>query len=265
MSLKKLIGLAIAVAGLTTMPANIASADELDDIISRGTIRVAIDMATPPWGFMNETNEPDGFDVAAARLLASDLGVELEIVPTTAANRIPYLTSGRADLTMSSLAINAERAKAIAFSSPYSIIRAVVVARHDVQIESPADLSGKRISVPRGNTNETDIVAISPPDAEIIRFDDEAGAMNALASGQVDAWAVGESLSKPLIERFPERQYESKLVLRTNYIGIGMRRDQPALLQWVNSWVHFHLHNDGQIKSFYQQYVGTELPELPAL
>jgi len=265
MSLRRLLGTAVTMMALLAAPAGVAQADEVDDIISRGTIRIAVDTAAPPFGFMNETNEPDGADVAAARLLAEDLGVALEIVPTTSANRIPYLTSGRADLTISTLAINPERAKAVDFSSPYSVIRAVIVAPRDVLIESPADLSGKRISVPRGNTNETDTVAIAPPDAEIIRFDDEAGAMNALASGQVDAYAVGEPLSKPLIDRFPDRQYETKLVLRTNYLGIGMRRGQPALLQWVNSWVHFHLHNDGKLKDIYSQYIGGELPNLPPL
>jgi polar amino acid transport system substrate-binding protein len=265
MSIKKLAGAAFVVAAMVAAWAGIAKADALDDIISRGTIRVAIDTAAPPFGFMNENNEPDGSDVVSARLLAQDLGVKLEIVRTTSSNRIPYLTSGRVDLTMSTLALNPERAKAVMFSSPYAIIRAVILAPKSVKIETPADLAGKKISVPRGTTNETDAVAISPPGAEIIRFDDEAGAMTALASGQVDAYSVGEPLGLPLIKRYPERGYEAKIVLRLNYICVGIRRDQPEVAQWVNTWIHYHLHNDGQLKVIYKKFIGQELPPLPPL
>ena len=52
-------------------------------------------------------------------LLAKDLGVELEIVPVTSSNRIPYVVTRRADLVISSLSILTERAKSIAFSTPY--------------------------------------------------------------------------------------------------------------------------------------------------
>lgn len=257
--------LLLTMVALMAPNVGVAYADELDDIVSRGTIRIAIDLGIAPFGFMNENNEPDGIDVVAANALAADLGVELEIVTTNSANRIAQLTSGRADLVMSSLAINAERAKAINFSSPYYVVRTVVLAPGDVDIQSPEDLVGKKVSVARGNTSETDMIAISPPGSELIRFDDEAGAMNALASGQVDAYATSEPQSRSLVVRFPERSYEAKLVLRTNYISVGIARGQYALLQWVNSWVHFHMHNDGKLAEIYKQFLGTDLPDVPSL
>jgi polar amino acid transport system substrate-binding protein len=256
-----------ALLGVISLCASIASgarADALDDIISRGTIRIAIDVSAPPFGFQNEEMQPDGADVAAAKLLASDLGVKLDVVPVMSSNRLPYLQSGRTDLTMSTLAISPERAKAIDFSSPYGIIRSVVLAPKSVEIKSPQDLLGKKISVARGTTNETDVVNAAPPGTEVIRFDDEAGAMNALATGQVDAYAVGEPLGAPLIKRYPHKGFETKLVMRVNYLAIGVRRGQTGLLQWLNTFVYFHMQN-GDLPKIYKKYIGTDLPPLPPL
>ena len=72
-----------------------ASAQGLDAIIKRGKVIVGIDMSVPPFSFQDEKQQPAGSEVETAQLLAKDLGVELEIVSVTAANRIPYLQTNR--------------------------------------------------------------------------------------------------------------------------------------------------------------------------
>ena len=110
MLLKRLaIGLAAVLA--TILPAKAESA--LDTIIQRGTINVGVGLGTPPYGLMDSSMQPDGYDVSVAKLIARDLGVKANIVDTTAANRIPNLTSGKLDIVIYSFSITAERAKAI--------------------------------------------------------------------------------------------------------------------------------------------------------
>jgi polar amino acid transport system substrate-binding protein len=249
-------------AGVISIAA--AHADELDEIIKRGKVLVAIDITAAPFGVQNDQMQPDGADVETAKLLAKDLGVQLEIVPVTSANRIAYLQSKRVDITMSSLSVTPERAKAVAFSTPYGAISAVILAPQATAIKEPKDLSGKRISVARGTTNEADVVAIAPPDATILRFDDEASAQNALATGQADAYSTGEPLALPLIKRYPDRKYEGKILLRRSFYAAAMRRDEPALRQWVNTFIWFHLNN-GDLGKIYQKWVGAPLPTMPPL
>ena len=241
-----------------------ARADALDDIVKRGKILVAIDISAPPFGIQNSKMEPDGADVETAKLLAKDLGVELEVVPVTSANRIPYLQTKRVDLTMSSFSITPERAKAVAFSSPYGAINAVIFAPKAVVIREAKDLSGKKIAVARGTTNETDLVAIAPPDAQILRFDDEASAMNALGAGQADAYSSSEIIAASLIPRYPDKGFESKFNLRRGFYGVAVRRNEPELLQWVNTFVWFR-KNSGDLGRIYQKWIGVPLPELPPI
>ncbi len=251
-------------AGLLAVGLSGARADALDDIIKRGKVLVAIDISAPPFGIQNTKMEPDGADVDAAKLLAKDLGVELEVVPVTSANRIPYLQTKRVDLTMSSFSITPERAKAVAFSTPYGAINAVIFAPKSVNIKTAADLAGKKIGVARGTTNETDLVAIAPPGAQIIRFDDEASTMAALGAGQIDAYSSSEIIASSMIPRYPDKHFESKLTLRRGYYGIAVRRNETELLQWVNTWVWFR-KNSGDLDKIYRKWIGVPLPELPTL
>src|SRR5713101_3527607 len=97
-----------------------AHADTLDDIKKAGKIRIAIDLAIPPFGMTDDKMQPTGSDVDLARLLAKDMGVELEIVTTTGPTRIPMLQTNKADIVVSTLSITPDRAKVIDFSVPYA-------------------------------------------------------------------------------------------------------------------------------------------------
>ncbi|MFP5407651.1 MAG: transporter substrate-binding domain-containing protein, partial [Gammaproteobacteria bacterium] len=168
-----------------------------------GAIRVAIDLGVPPFGFKDASLQPSGSDVATAQLLAKDLGVKLEIVPTTGANRIPFLLTNKADIVISSLSITPERAKVIAFSVPYAAIQAVVGAPASMKIASMQDLAGKTVISTRGTTNDIAITKLAPPGTNIVRFDDDATSITAVISGQADIFATAPPLLKAINEKAP--------------------------------------------------------------
>src|SRR6478609_8402656 len=82
-----------------------AGGSGLDAILKRGKVLIAIDMGSPPYAMTDAQMKPQGADVEAAELLAKDLGVPLEIVPTTGQGRVPVLLSGKADLVMATFSI----------------------------------------------------------------------------------------------------------------------------------------------------------------
>jgi len=262
MTIGKLLGCAALVAGLSGFIAAPAySQTSLDAIVKRGKILIAIDMGSSPYAMTNDKMQPEGSDVEAAQLLAKDLGVELEIVPTTGQGRIPVLLSGKADLTMATFSITPERAKAIAFSNPYGIIRSVVFGLKSANIKSPQDLVGKKIGVTRGTTQEPQLVASAPPGTEIVRFDDDATSIAALGSGQVDALGTADNRTLVLNKRYPDK-FEIKYDLGLFYYAVGMRRNEPDLLHWVNTWVFVNMHN-GKLGQIFEKAVGQKLPVLP--
>ncbi len=181
--LRLVAGAALGVSlGALAVP---AQADTLDDIRKAGKIRVAIDTAIPPFGMADDKMQPTGSDVDLARLLAKDLGVQLEIVTTTGPARIPMLQTNKADIVISTLSITPDRAKVVDFSIPYADHPSVVAGLKALQIKQLSDLDGKKVAVVRGTTQDTDLTQ-KAKGAQLVRYEDDAhhGAGRGLRAGR---------------------------------------------------------------------------------
>ena len=144
-TIKRWLGCLVAAALICV--SQTAVANQLSDILDRGTIKVGVPENFPPFGSVGSNFEHEGYDVDVAKMLANDLGVALELVPITSKQRIPYLTSGRVDLVISSMGANPTRAKSIWFSSAYAPFFSAVFAHEDRDIDSADDLAGLRVGV----------------------------------------------------------------------------------------------------------------------
>jgi polar amino acid transport system substrate-binding protein len=253
-----LLRLIAATSILFLSPGLAAHADTLDDIRKAGRIRIAVDLAIPPFGMSDEKMQPTGSDVDVARLLAKDLGVDLEIVTTTGPTRIPMLQTNKADLVISTLSITPERAKVVDFSVPYADHPSVVAALKGTPIGKMSDLDGKKVAVVRGTTQDADLTQ-QAKGAQLVRYEDDATMALAFASGQVDIIATARSLLPAISKKNPSRTLEPKVTMQTFYLAIGVRKDEPKLLAWVNDWVRANLKN-GKLAAIYKQYHGIDIP-----
>ena len=244
---------ALALAGLA------AHADTLDSIRAAKKIRISVDVASPPSGMIDSAMRPIGSDVEVATLLAKDLGVALEIVPTTVATRIPNLQTNKADLVISTLAFTPERAKIIDYSIPYAGQVSLVGGIKGVNVKSMADLAGKPVAVNRSSTQDSDLTE-NAKGATIVRYDDDAAVITAAVTGQADLVATSGALFQAMVNKAPARQLELKFVLRTFDLGVGMRKGEPKLMAWVNNWVRINMKN-GKLNEIFKKYHGTDIPE----
>ena len=236
-----------------------AHADQLDNITAAKKIRIAIDLAVPPYGMKDEKLNSTGSDVETAKLLAKSLGVELEIVPTTGANRIPFLQTDKADIVISSLSVTPEREKVVDFSIPYAGISAVVGAPKSMVLSGPADLAGKKVISTRGTTNDQELTKILPAGAQVIRFDDDATSITAVVSGQADIFATAPPLLKTINEKNPAKQMEVKFTMKVNMLAIGLRKNEPKLKEKIDAFVKAQLKS-GELNAIYRKFHGADLP-----
>jgi polar amino acid transport system substrate-binding protein len=237
-------------------------AQSIDDIITRGKVVVAVDPTSAPFGVAGPDGQPDGYDVDVAKLVAKYMGVDLELVAVTSANRIPYLLTDRVDLVISLFSITPERALQVWFSDPYATVGTVITARTEKQIASFDDLKGLKVGVPRGNIPDLILTQKALPDVEIMRFDDEATSIQALVTGQIDALGSSTSALVVLNRGKPQKEFEAKITLVQNHFGIGMRRGQTDLRQWVNTFL-YAIKNNGELDAISQKWIGESLQPLP--
>jgi polar amino acid transport system substrate-binding protein len=149
-----------------------AHADGLDDVVKRGTLKVAVPQDFPPFGSVGPDMKPRGLDIDTAKLLADQLKVKLELTPVNSTNRIPFLTTGKVDLVISSLGKNPDREKVIDFSRAYAPFYLAVFGPPDAAINGLDDLKGKTISVTRGAIEDIELSKVAPEGVTIKRFED---------------------------------------------------------------------------------------------
>ncbi|MCJ8521533.1 polar amino acid transport system substrate-binding protein [Pseudorhizobium tarimense] len=263
MNISRRAAVAVIGAGLMAAVASFpAMAQTVEDIKSAGTVKIGMLVDFPPFGIMNENNQPDGYDADVAKLLAKEWGVEAQIVPVTGPNRIPYLQSNQVDLLVASLGITEERAKSVDFSEPYAGISIGVFGAEDVEVTKPEDLSGKTIGVARASTQDTAVTKIAPQDATIQRFDDDASAVQALLSGQVELIGVSNVVAAQIEEAAPGR-FNQKLELSQQVQGIAVRKGSDELLEAVNAFLE-KVKADGQLSAIHEKWLGTPLPNFVA-
>ncbi|CAN5919631.1 transporter substrate-binding domain-containing protein [soil metagenome] len=253
---------ALATSTLLAAFAPAALAQTADEIKKKGTLTVGMLVDFPPYGTVDASNNPDGYDADVARLLAKDMGVKLNLVPVTGPNRIPFLLTNKVDVLVASLAVTPERAKQVQFSRPYSAATIVLYGAKKTPIKGPADLKGLRVAVARASTQDTALTAMAPEGTEIRRFDDDASAMQALLSGQVDAIGCSTTVAAQIAKRAGDA-YENKLVLKQQFMAVAMRQGQPDLLKAMDEFVAKNTAN-GELGKLYKKWLQSDLPALPA-
>jgi len=255
-----LVGAMALVAGLVL--GSSARAQTVDEILKRGTINIGVLVDLPPFGLLNDKQEPDGYDIEVAKLLAGYLGVKANLVQLTAANRLPFLLTGKVDLIVATFGITPERAKQVLFSIPYSAIENTVYGTKGKAITKIDDLKGLRIAVPRGGVQDVILTKALGNSARMMRFDDSPSAFQAMLTGQVDALAETGITFDAIMKQNPDALVDKKFILLRQPNGITMRADQFNLHRWVNTFVYF-TKNNGELGALWQKWFGAQMPELP--
>ncbi|MEN9774590.1 MAG: hypothetical protein RL322_1660 [Pseudomonadota bacterium] len=229
MNRRILLGLALSVS--LSVPLAVQAQAALDDVMAKKTITIAIPTDFPPYGFVGTDLKPQGLDIDMANYIGAKLGVKVELLPVTTANRIPYLQTKKAHLVISTLGKNPERLKVIDFTSAYSPFFQGVYGGKSLAVKSFADLKGKTIGVTRGAIEDMELSKLAPEGTNIRRFEDNAATISAFVSGQVQLLATGASVAGNMMQRNPRLDAEYKLLIKDspNFIGVGKGEDKLRL------------------------------------
>lgn len=250
----------LVAAALMALP--LPAMADLADILESGTVKIAIPESFPPFGALGPSGEYEGYDVDVAKLIAEDLGVELELVPVTSKQRIPFLETDRVDLVIATMGANPGRAKSIWFSAAYAPFYSGAFASGDKAITSPADLVGMKVGLTGGTLEDLELTKLVPEGVEIVRFGDNAATQSAFLSGQVDVLVSGNTLAAAISESHPDMGLQTKFILKESPAFIGIKKGNFDLLQWVNVFI-LHKKLGGELNTISETWLGQPLPALP--
>jgi ABC-type amino acid transport substrate-binding protein len=223
-------------------------------IQEKGEITIGVKYDVPPFGFKNpRTNEIEGFDIDFGKAVADKLGVKPKYIEAISDNRIPFIQDGTADLILSTMTINPERAQEIGFTDPYFIARGRILQKKGGDIKGVEDLAGKRVCTVLGSTYEATLKE-QAPEANLRLVDTYSECLELIQNGGVDAVSTDDVILTGMII-----QDESlELVGRGADHGALRRRLQEGR-QGVHEFLNGVLdeyESDGRWKASYQKWLG---------
>ena len=258
---KRLFTLGLATAALLCT-ATAQAQTALDDILKTIPLKVAIPTDSAPYGYVGTDLKPIGLDIDMANYIGKKLGVAVELVPVTSANRIPALQTRKADLVISTLGKNAEREKVIDFTVAYSPFFQAVFGPKTLPAKSFNDLSGKTVGVTRGAMEDQELGKVAPPSTDTKRFEDNNATIAAYVSGQVQFVALGASVAGNMMAKFPQLDSEYKLLLKESPNYIGVAKGEDKLKARVNEII-LEAKKSGDLDAMSKKWLGRPAGDLP--
>ncbi|AYA09387.1 MULTISPECIES: transporter substrate-binding domain-containing protein [Rahnella] len=233
-----------------------AKADVLSDIQARGSLNCAVYSDVPPFSSPDpKTRQLAGMDVDLCTALAKQMGVKLNLMPTSIEARIAVIATGRADVLIANLAYTKTRGQQIQFSDPYYVAKEVLVVKKPNVDKTRADFKGKRISATKGTTSEQSIYLAG---AKAVTFQDAASAFLALEQNKAVGFVTNTMTAIKMISQAGKDGIELGMIkepMALEPIGVGMKKDEPALLAKVNSSLKA-MDDDGTIDKIWDTWIG---------
>src|SRR5829696_2381589 len=214
-------------AKLPALPANIKA---------RKRWIVGVKCDAPPFGYINVKGQNAGFDVEVARWFARfafgrENRVAFVCAPTPA--REPLLTTGRADLVISTFTYTRDRDTRIDFSRAYYKATGRMLVRNDSPIHSVADLAGKRVVTTSSSIYDRWIKRCFP-NTDLTLTDNLTNARLTFEQGRADTLMWDDTALVGIAAADRNLKLTNDTFLALPY-GIGIRQGNTAMRRWVNS------------------------------
>jgi polar amino acid transport system substrate-binding protein len=272
MNLRTVVTLSLAL--LVTSPAAFAGAT-LDRITQSKQLVGVLMENYPPFSFLNEQNQLDGFDVDVAKAVADKLGVTLKLETPSWEVIAAGRWQGRYDVCICSMTPSAARGQVFNFPVEYYASPAVIVVNADESaIHSASDLSGKKVGVGSASTYEAylnkDLViegANTPIDypfsqIQAVPYDNEIVAFQDLALGtgkRLDAMLTNLVTANERIKHDPRFKVVGKQLYSEPNV-VATEKGDP---QWDArlTQVLADLKSDGTLTKISQKWIGADITQ----
>ena len=242
----------LGVASTQTMAQNtmssLAKESQLEVIKKRGTFRVGM-TSFVPWAMRDKKGELIGFEIDVANEVASDMGVELELIPTQFAGIIPALLAGTFDTIITGIAHTPKRNLQVNFTIPYQTYGSMLIVSRKLapNVKTIADLNdpGIRIASRRGGTGSKMLARVFPK-AKVLLFDDDAQVYQDVINGNVHATSSPKPKPEFYAKAYPDSLYmpvEGFLPGSKQNSGFAIRKGDPDFLNFLDNWILHHQTN----------------------
>lgn len=229
-----------AVLLVLTVSSAMAAESAIDQIRSRGVLRVGFDTFVP-WAMKDKKGDFIGFEIDVAKRLAKDLGVKVEFIPTKWDGIIPALLAGKFDVIIGGMGITPERQKKVDFTVPYEYSGMSIMANKKkadgFKGMEPFNHPDVIIAAKLGTT-AAEAAKKFFPRAQLRLFGDEAQAVQELINGRAHAMVASAPLPAHQVYKNPETLFlPVEETFTKEPIGMALKPGDSSTLDALNEWI----------------------------
>lgn len=228
-------------------------------LVKEGTLTVATSPDFPPFENL-DGDEYVGFDIDLAKAIAEELGLECEFTTIQFDGIVPAIQSGgQADVGISGITVDPERAESVDFTNAYYIAdqSVAVMKGGDITSDNVADelnAEGMIIAVQSGTTGET-YAQENFPNATVQPYGNATDAFAAMQAGNADAVCM----DKAVVEQMLSEAYTDAEIVQSSATGeeyaVAVSKDNAGLAQAINDAIT-KLQDDGTIDELTAKWLG---------
>lgn len=228
-----------AAAAQTSIPPE----SRLKAITGKKVVRIAYRADAKPFAFVND-KEPVGYTIDLCRMVVKSMeqqfglpGLKIEWVPVTVDTRFSAVAGNKADMECGSSTVTLGRMKDVDFSLFTFVESTGVLVTRASNFHSLGDMSGKKIAVVYGTTNERAVaeqIRRQALDIKLVSVKDRDEGVATLEAGGVDGFASDKLLLAGAEVKHPEALALLPDDLSIEQYGIVLPRGDWALRLAVN-------------------------------
>ena len=223
----------------------------LDRIKENGKLVVGFtDFA--PFGYV-ENDEYKGFDLDLAKLVAAELGVDVEFKYIDWDAQVAEINTN-VDCIWNAMTITPKRQENMEFTKPYWETNLVAVVKADSELTSVAELAGKKISVEANGT--ADINLSGSDDYDVKQYTTVSEARTAVTAGQADAFVADATYVEDVLSKYAgEYKVLEGTIGDVEEYGVAFRKAEGDLRDKVDEIID-ELYFEGKIDALLEKYFG---------
>jgi polar amino acid transport system substrate-binding protein len=221
--------------------------------LAQDVVRMGTEGAYPPYSYLNDAGELEGFEIDLGNELCIRAGLSCEWVTNEWDSIIPNLVSGNYDTIMAGMTITPERDEVIDFTQDYI----PATPSSYMGLSPDVDVSSGIIAV-QTNTLQSTFVAESG--ATLLEFATQDETIAAVRNGEADAVFGDTDYLAPVVDSSGgELTFIGDPIPLGAGIGIGVRESDAELKAKLDE-VLTQMKADGSLNALLAQWFGDTAP-----
>lgn len=251
-----LVVLISALAVFAGGTAETAKVENKYNTIVPGKFTVATSPDFAPYEFyaIDANGKPSlaGFDISLAKLIASELGLELEIIPMDFDGTIMELQSGNVDASLAGYSPSPERADSMEFSSVYYLggQSYVTLKQNTAKYNDVSKLNDPKIKVgAQIGSIQVGLAEQYSSSSDIVKLSKVTDIISEIMAGSLDGGYIETLVAEAYCKSYPQLAIACKVPYDAEGSVVGIKKGNKVLLEAVNKVIDKAV-SDGTMAKF---------------